>query len=409
MSTQQCSGGLGRWFGAVSVSLLLGPCAALAQDDEPEAAWREALAQDGLAAAEAELARDEQTAETAFTLGGVRFLRAIEAILQTRYATHADALPFIPGMGVELPPNPDARFDPAFVETAMAGALDHLAGAQRALETAVAGDFAVEIPLQDIWFDIDANGERGDAEGLMTLAGALIGTAGDKFKGDVRFDSADADWLLAYVHLISGTAELTLAVDPTPAIRTVIDGRRTLESLADLNTIGLPGETWLDTAAATILALRGQADVERTRAAHDHFRAMITSNRAFWAKVALETDNDREWLPNADQVSAFGVAVDEDLAASWQGFLDDIDAILEGETLIPYWRVTSRDDSGVGVGVNLAKWLQDPGDLDPVLWIQGAAAAPYLETGELADLDAWSAFDARALGAPGFILAAYLN
>ena len=73
------------------------------------------LASDGLAAADAALAGRAQTPETSFQLGGVRFLRAIETILQTRYDSYDGSVPFIPGMAAPLPPNPNAKFSPDFI------------------------------------------------------------------------------------------------------------------------------------------------------------------------------------------------------------------------------------------------------------------------------------------------------
>ena len=48
-----------------------------------------------------------------------------------------------------------------------------------------------------------------------------------EFDGLIRFDSADADWLAAYAHLVAGFGELTLAADPTPVIRRV-NGKRAM-------------------------------------------------------------------------------------------------------------------------------------------------------------------------------------
>ena len=53
------------------------------------------LASEGLAAADAALAGRTPTAEASFQLGGIRFLRAIETILQTRYASYDGSVPFI--------------------------------------------------------------------------------------------------------------------------------------------------------------------------------------------------------------------------------------------------------------------------------------------------------------------------
>ena len=379
------------------VLLLLGSCSRTEQDIP---SWDEALRQGGLAAAETSLAAQEQTAETAFLLGGIQFLRAVETILQVRYANYSGALPIIPGMRNRLPINPDATFDPKFFETAMTGALKHLGQAERALETATEGEFAVKVQLNDLWFDIDADGTRDEWEGLIDLMAQLNARHGmSDFDGVIRFDTADAEWLTAYVHLVSGMAELTLSFDPTPAIRRVSEGRAALERAGAIETPRLIGDDTLpETIAAILLAVRGVPDRDRTRAAHAHFKAMIAHQRNFWDKVERETDNDHEWLPNAKQTAAFGVAVDAGTVKAWKDVLTGIEAILDGERLIPYWRVSRRPDADVPIGINIRKLMQNPGDMDLVLWLQGTAAAPFLEQGPLADIAAWRQFQRMTAG-----------
>ena len=206
---------------------------------------------------------------------------------------------------------------------------------------------------------------------------------------------------------MSGMAELTLAADPTPAIKTVYEGRRDMNAFGQVQGLFLDNET-IDMLATVLLTLRGTPDATRTQAAHQHFRDMITENRAFWAAVSAETDNDREWLPNPQQDSAFGVTVDVEMAETWQAVLLEIEALLEGEALIPYWRFNNGYGAEAGIGVNLAKYLQNPGDLDVILWIHGAGAAPYLETGTLAQLDAWDRFTQMTRG-DGLMFAAWFN
>jgi len=356
--------------------------------------WEEALSSGGLAAAEESLAAQDQTAETAFLLGSVQFLRAFESVFQVRYANFSGELPMVPGMQARLPANPDASFDPAFVETALTDALSHLATADRSLEDAIAGEFAVEVMLGDFWFDIDADGERDPWEGLMDIMGQVNTRPGVAvFDGNIRFDTADAEWLKAYVHAVSGMAEFALSLDPTPAIRRVIDGREMLASIGAIGATPFVGDdTVLDTIAAVLLTLQGVPDRDRTRAAHAHFKAMIAHNYSFWDKVEEETDNDREWLPNAQQTAAFGVDVAAGAALAWGEVLTEIDAILDGELLIPYWRVSPRPGSGADIGLNIRRLLEEPGDMDIILWIQGTAAAPFLEQGQLADMSAWGQF-----------------
>ena len=65
----------------------------------------------------------------------------------------------------------------------------------------------------------------------------------DSFDGTIRFDTADAHWLKAYVHVMSGMAELTLATDPTPAIRTVFEQRRAMDARGETRGMLLDGTT----------------------------------------------------------------------------------------------------------------------------------------------------------------------
>ncbi len=393
--------------GIARLLFLLGGCSGAAQE-VPR--WDEALKADGLAAAEASLAAQEQTAETAFLLGGVQFLRAVETILQVRYANYSGTLPIVPGMRNRLPSNPDAKFDPSFFEIAMTGALSHVSQAERTLETAVTGEFAVEVRLADFWFDIDVDGSRDEWEGLLDLMAELNARRGIReFDGIIRFDTADADWLRAYVHVVSGMAELTLSLDPTPAIRRVWEGRAALERAGAIQPlVFMEDDTLPETIAAILLTMRGVPDRSRTRAAHAHFKAMIAHNRTFWDKVERETDNDREWLPNPGQTAAFGVEVNEVTVQGWKNVLTEIEAILDGERLVPYWRFWGQAGANVGVGINIAKLMQDPGDMDLVLWIQGTSAAPFLEEGPIADMAAWRQFQRMTAG-DSLLFAAWFN
>lgn len=373
--------------------------------------WEEVLRQDGLAAAAANLESVEATPETAFVLGGVRFLQAAEHIFQIRYANYDGSLPMIPGMRNDLPFNPNSEFDPAFLENAASGALAHLAQAEAALQPAIDGEFEVEVPFDAIWFDIDEDGERDDWESLGAVMSSLGTDPDPSFGGIVRFDSADAEWLAAYVHVISGTSELVLALDPTPAITTVYEGRLQLTALGAPPTSGFLDDEFVDVLAATLLTLRGPLDANRTRAAHAHFKAMIAHNQAFWRELSEETDNQLEWLPNSEQTSAFGLTLPAEMAESWQAVLSDMDAILDGEKLVPFVRIgvgQDLDENGQGIGLNLNKLLQDPGDMDLILWIQGAGATPYLERGTLADGEAWRRFQQLTQG-NGLVFAMLLN
>jgi hypothetical protein len=108
--------------------------------------------------------------------------------------------------------------------------------------------------------------------------------------------------------------------------------------------------------------------------------------------------------------------VTAEMAEGWQEILTEISDVLEGKKLLPYWRIRNRSlgiansetDTGTGIGINFAKMMTDPGDMDIILLIQGTAVAPYLEEGVLADNQAWRRFS-RLTGGQGGLFALWFN
>lgn len=162
---------------------------------------------------------------------------------------------------------------------------------------------------------------------------------------------------------------------------------------------------WGDTRNAVyalLEVLRQPPDKDRIARVEGHLRGMLSQNRLFWEKVVLETDDDHEWVPNPMQTSAMGVTVDAELAETWQKILDDTTAVLDGRLLVPH-PLLSPD-----VGINIAAWFDDPSSLDPVGWIHGRAAYPYLARGPKITRGNWFALQ-RLTGGNGFLFSFYLN
>lgn len=114
---------------------------------------------------------------------------------------------------------------------------------------------------------------------------------------------------------------------------------------------------------------------------------MIRHSRSMWAAAAAETDDDHEWIPNERQSSILpGGRLTADMIAGWHDFLREAEELLEGRKLIPFWRADKSK------GVNLKRIFTEPRTLDLVLWIQGSAAAPYLEEGPVTEPDTWRRF-----------------
>ncbi|MCF4099001.1 hypothetical protein [Maritalea mediterranea] len=368
-----------------------------------------ALAEGGLAGgldyAETALDGDEQR----FALGALTALQAVEHIFQVRYDNYSGRLPLVPGGRSQLRLNPDAQFDPAFVEMALKGANERWARAQNHLEQMGDEEFGLMINLQHIWFDVDSDGKQSPDEGLlwMMAGGMNVPAARGEALPFVQFDRADGRWLLAYTHVLQGMAEMVLSVDPTPAITKVTDGVARMRELGKVDRDPIFGDdNIIDTIAIVINALQGPPDQARTQKALVHFQAMIAANKEFWRLVALEEDDQAEWLPNPNQQSAFGVPVTEEMAAGWQDVLGELGAVLAGEALVPFWRLDRGGAEGVGVNVN--KFLTAPSDLDLFLMVHGAAFAPYMEKGRVVDLDVLERFSDMT-GGQGGIFALWFN
>ncbi len=102
------------------------------------------------------------------------------------------------------------------------------------------------------------------------------------------------------------------------------------------------------------------------------------------SSITAETDDDHEWIPNPRQTGVVpGVKVTDEMVKGWTTFLDEADDLLEGRKLVPFWR-----EAG-GRGVNLKRIFTEPMEFDLVLWVQGTAAFPYLEEGNVTKPEIW--------------------
>ena len=371
----------------------------------------------GITATEARLAAlPSPTDADRFALGGVRFLSAVELSMQLRWASgFIDRTGMLPMLNTRLPENPTpAAFDPALFTTLFTTVTTTMDAARAPLaDIPDSSDFGVEINFADLWFDINANQTRDPGEDLLEVLGPIL--MGWQWQSRdpatpapvVRFDVADAAWLSAYTHMLGGMSEMILAYDPTPPITRIMQGRAKMESLGTMAPDPIFGmdataPDGFDVFATVFDMLHQTPDAPRMAAARDHFLAMVTDNRRFWTLVDKETDDANEWLPNARQKSALGLDLPGDTGARWQEVLADLEAMLNGEKLVPYWRLDGP------VGVNMKRVFLEPAPIDVVGWIHGWAAAPYLENGALISADSWNRFEGMMQG-NAMLMAIYLN
>ena len=376
----------------------------------------EEIGRAGLAATESRLAAlTAPTDADRFALGGVQFLAAIEGTFQDRWMSGlTDNTGMLPVLRLPIPENPaPGPFDPAAFTSIFSHAETRLAQAKTQL-TAIAdgSDFSVVIALKDLWFDVNQNAARDPGEDLIDIAGpAIMGWQWDERDptlpfATIRFDVADAAWLAAYADLLSGLCNIVRAYDPTEPIDRIMAARDAMEALGPVGPDYIFGNQnrpdSLDLIAIVLATLRQTPDTGLMAKAQGNFLAMIAENRQFWRRVALETDDQQEWLPNDAQHSALGVELPAQTGAQWLTVLAELERVLKGELLLPYWRV------GEPAGINLAKMFTDPRPIDVAGWIQGWAALPYLQRGKVASLATVEAFDSFVSG-NAMLFSLYLN
>jgi hypothetical protein len=373
----------------------------------------EEIARTGLASTEARLAAlPAPTNEDLFALAGLRFLGGVEQALQLRWKTGVKAdWSELPILRLPIPENPDAIPFQAADFTALIRNLDADMDASREALTKL-GDkpFSLPVRVADLWFDINANGTRDAGEDLATVTGMALG--GGRGMGVavedpvITFDTADAAWLSAYTHFLSGFASTALAYDPEPAIQRVIDSSKEIYALWGTtppnNAMDMMFGRQVDRVAMVLIALSKTPDKALAQDAYTHFLSMIEENRRFWSLVAMETDNTGEWVPNDSQVSGLGLMMPPGTGDRWQAVLADAEKALKGELLIPHWRF------GAEAGINLKKAFENPPAVDLITWIQGEGLLPYAEKGPQMSGQAWRDFEDIVQG-DAMLFAVFLN
>jgi hypothetical protein len=74
------------------------------------------------------------------------------------------------------------------------------------------------------------------------------------------------------------------------------------------------------------------------------------------------------------------VEVTEERMNAWLETVAEAKQVVHGKKLLPFWR-----GSDPKRGVNLRRVFTEPRSLDPILWVQGTAATPYLEEGPITE------------------------
>jgi len=383
-----------------------------------------------------------------FALGAVQFLLAVEQLgqalhrygLQSTYVGNFDLIG-LPVLRLPVPdnPNPDELAYDVFRNILKAFVSD-LKTAEATLSEIDAPEIDLQLNIGLIRLDLNGDGKGSEEEAFWRIFAAVAGAGGwldekaaEKLITD--FDSSDVPWLQAYCHLLMGIAEFPLAHDWQEAFDATFPSifhmpkslayLKTEEALAEarkrLSEIGgrppypskpatMSRQEWHDSdewkkyirkqniyqfdrdrkkyiAFADLIAFIHLnhwpvIEPERMADALHHLEAMVRLSRENWKRILAETDNNNEWIPNPNQTGVLPqMEVTQARVDGWQKVLDEFEAILNGTKLIPHWRFEE--------GINMRRMFLEPRTFDIVLLIQGSAALPYLEKGELTNDRTW--------------------
>lgn len=345
-----------------------------------------------------------------FGLGAIQFVRAVEHLVQGFYqhGLHPDlsggAVPFA---RLPVPVNPDPK--PIAYEdlrTIIEDFIDDLTKAEATLGQV--RDGAVKLPVRFglVRLDFDGDGKASEEETLWKIYARLNGrfqadqanpAAGEAEAFPISFDRGDAAWLRGYCHLLMSLTEIYLAHDakrlfehtahlffakpktPFSFLKNAPEGLNPMGGNGP--RIGLIG----DLLAFVHLIHFPVKEPARMGSALKHMETMLTLSRESWKAYLAETDDDHEWIPNPNQNSVLpNGKVTAEMLAGWIDFVGEAEAILAGKKLVPFWRDADNK------AVNVHRVFTEPRELDLIFWIQGTAAAPYLEVGPVTQPEFWT-------------------
>lgn len=386
-------------------------------DDKPAVANKpmtidKFLDQGSLADAEAEIkeliAADAGNESAKFGLGVVKVFQAVERLGQSQYKFGLTANRFasIPFLRLPVPENRDpAEISYEANRQMIATFVKDLGDAEKVLATVDSMQVKLPIDINHIRLDLIGDGKEANRKNLRDIINAAMPgmRLPKELPLEIAFDGGDVHWLRGYCHLLMFFGESMLAhswqdtfertahmfypkvktphaflQDETPS-----KGRFSTHDVMDLialvHTVNFP-----------------VVEPKRMEKALEHIEAVIEQSKESWNLIQAETDNDREWIPNVEQTSVIpNVAVTEEMIGSWHTFLDEFESIVQGKTLIPFWRGTARKpgfgapDAHPTLGINFRKIFTNPQRFDLVLWIHGSGATPYLEEGKITDPAIW--------------------
>lgn len=357
-----------------------------------------------------------------FALGMLRFLRSGERMLADIYLHGGFNSVVGASMMMDIGRGPNFAFnlDPLPISNDEWRAkvqrwIDDVRVAEETLAKITNADVKIRVPIGLTPMDFNADGVTGDGERLwqyfIFVQRRFTPRPADAEAFEIAFDRGDVEWLRGYCNLCMAAGEFLLAHDTRDIFERVghlifPKNQTPFEFLKGPRAVFEPAQDFdVADAIAFIHLIRlpvvDQPRLERVRL---HLLQTITLGKRMWAFYDAETDDDREWIPNPTQSNVVmpNARINAQQREVWLQTLDEGEALFEGRRLLRFWRGDGTQ------GVNVKRALTEQSEFDLVLWVQGTAAAPFLEEGPFTTAGTWERLE-QAFNGTVFRYAWWMN
>jgi len=337
-----------------------------------------------------------QAAEAQAARGMLAFAAAVERLGQSLHRhgleTPQSRMMTLPILRLPVPPNRQPeKLDYRMFRAILQNLVADLTAAEAQLAATGGNDVTLSVDLLQVRLDLDGDGKAGDYETLGAMLQALSqGPAPGAAGMAISFDTADIYWLRGYAQFIMAAAEFTLAHDFQSTFDKTFHMFFPNAGLPLANELLRPfaegrfSEGAIGDAIAFIHLMSWPvAEPARLADVRVRLKAMAALSRQSWQAARAETDNEREWLPNAKQIGALtSLPVTDQTIDGWLAVMQEFELILDGKKLVPHWRFDR--------GMNVKRMFEESKRFDLVLLLTGTDAALYLEDGPLSSSGDWN-------------------
>lgn len=301
---------------------------------------------------------------------------------------------------VSAPPNPHPEpLDYAGLRALLEDFVVTLDTARAHFEIAAQqGDYVLTIDPMAVRFDINGDGRVDEAETLAFFFTALLDFDDMPAEGagtTIGLDRADAFWFAGYTQIVAAPVDFLLAHDFSAFFEAVMHrvfprAGLPMQDYSRGGTLVMDAESdafIADVIAAIHTADFPVADAARLSGVRERLKAITRLSRGNWQAILAETDDNRELVPSPRQTSLMpGRSVTQEVVDAWLAALDSVDALLDGELLVPHWRFRQ--------GFDLRAYFETATQTDIVMLLAGQGALPFLADGPIADADSFAAANA---------------